>query len=94
MRERLLQWLVCPACGDKLTIEVTSWEGSEIVEGTLISTCGQIFPIINGVPRLLCGTIKNKLPELYPDFFHRYPGLIGNKPIFKENSWNERYSYS
>ncbi len=90
MRERLLQWLVCPACGDKLTIEVTSWEGSEIVEGTLSSTCGQIFPIINGVPRLLCGTIKSKLPELYPDFFHRYPGLLGHKPIFKENSWNER----
>ena len=90
MRERLLQWLICPSCGNKLTLEVSCWEGSEIIEGTLCCLCGQIFSIINGVPRLLCGTLRNRLPELYPDFFHRHSGLLDRKVIAKENGLSQK----
>ena len=32
MRERLLRWLVCPACKDELTLKATSCEVDEIIE--------------------------------------------------------------
>lgn len=85
MRENLLQWLVCPACGGKLKLEVMNGKESEIIEGTLSCKCTEIYPIISGVPRLLCGPIRDNLPELYPEFFHRYSHLIDIKIDFKEN---------
>lgn len=90
MRERLLRWLVCSDCGNKLTLEVSHREESEIVEGILSCACGQTFPIIGGVPRLLCGTLRNRLSELYSDFFHRHSGLLDRKAITKENSLSEK----
>ena len=90
MRERLLQWLVCPACGDELTLKVSYWEGGEIIEGMLRCLCGEIFPIIGGVPRLLCGTLRKKLLQLYPDFFHRHSELLDGVVTSKENSVSER----
>jgi len=85
MRERLLRWLVCPACKDELTLKATSCEGDEIIEGSLHCACGQVFPIISGVPRLLLDTLRKELPQQYRDFFHRYAKLFKNEVISKEN---------
>jgi SAM-dependent methyltransferase/uncharacterized protein YbaR (Trm112 family) len=90
MRERLLQWLVCPACGHELTLDVSYSEKKEIIEGTLRCPCGQIFPIIGGVPRLLCDTLRKELPELYPDFFHRHSELLDVEEMCKQNSVSKR----
>lgn len=75
MRERLLKWLVCPLCSEGLKLEIFLQEEHEIIEGTLQCLCGQIFPIICGVPRMLHGTLQKDLIRVYPDFFHRYPEL-------------------
>ena len=85
MRERLLHWLVCPACGDEFTLEATFCEGDEIIEGTLHCVCGQVFPIISGVPRLLRDTLRKGLLQQYQNFFHRHSELFDSEVMSKEN---------
>ena len=80
MNERLLAWLRCPRCGaDGLrpvpftaTQSHTSASRTEIVDGILTCACGQWFPIIVGVPRLLLRPLRDALMADYPNFFHRY----------------------
>jgi SAM-dependent methyltransferase/uncharacterized protein YbaR (Trm112 family) len=86
MRERLLEWMVCPLCGEGLELEIFLQEGQEIVEGTLQCVCGQIFPIICGVPRILHGVLKKNLIQVYPEFFQRYPELADEIFVFKRDS--------
>ena len=59
MKPRLMELLCCPACGGDLTVE--SWEqhrngeAVEIIEGRLSCACGECYPIVGGVPRMLRG---------------------------------------
>ena len=79
MKKRLLDWLVCPACGatpelrifQKVNVEVPAdaepGDREEILEGMLSCHCGLIYPIVDGIPRM----IRNAREE-YPEFFTRY----------------------
>lgn len=53
MKERLLQYLACPACGAAIRLtETAEKQDQEILQGTLACDgCPQTFPILNGVPR-------------------------------------------
>ena len=53
MKERLLQYLVCPTCQGEIALQaVREKDGSEILEGDLqCAGCAQHFPIVRGVPR-------------------------------------------
>lgn len=53
MREKLLQYLACPACDGQIQLkETTATEGREILEGQLrCAGCNRIYPIVRGVPR-------------------------------------------
>jgi len=51
MKESLLKWLVCPACGKGLALDARAREGEEVMEGSLRCACGQEFPVRRGVPR-------------------------------------------
>ncbi|PWT94429.1 MAG: hypothetical protein C5B55_02780 [Blastocatellia bacterium] len=52
MKEKLLTYLVCPACSVPLDLSVSSANGKEIVEGKLsCATCDASFPITDGIPR-------------------------------------------
>src|SRR3954466_11267793 len=53
MKARLLQHLVCPVSGDKLTVEITKKDGDEILEGVLVSPLGHKYPIRGGIPRFV-----------------------------------------
>ena len=55
-----MEILVCPACKAGLTLEAFK-ESEQIDEGLLTCSCGQWFPIIRGVPRMLLGALR-------PDF--------------------------
>lgn len=90
MRERLLEWLVCPFCSEKLKLEICQQEEKEIIEGTLRCSCGQIFPIICGVPRMLHGALRKDLIRIYPGFFRRYPGLIDETLMSKGDDVTEQ----
>jgi SAM-dependent methyltransferase len=57
VRRRLLEYLVCPACGADLACSEAADQG-EIVEGLLTcSRCAAAFPIRRGIPRLLVGEL-------------------------------------
>lgn len=45
----------------------------EIVDGVLTCVCGNLFPIINSVPRLLDGTL-----ETFPDFATKYKDKLAS----------------
>jgi SAM-dependent methyltransferase len=53
MKQRLIQYLSCPACGGMIELSVVSaTEGSEVMEGELsCSSCRIRFPVTRGVPR-------------------------------------------
>ncbi len=54
MRERLLDYLLCPRCSGELTIKKADQIKDEIREGTLLCHgCQAIYPIINYIPRFL-----------------------------------------
>lgn len=105
MKKRLLDWIICPQCGERPRLQVFAEEKvglpspvqapacsiycarhdvadpgmivpppdcnacyrEEILEGALSCVCGLIFPILDGIPRLICNAA-----EEYPEFFSRH----------------------
>jgi SAM-dependent methyltransferase/uncharacterized protein YbaR (Trm112 family) len=63
MKERILDLLVCPACGGKLSMKSFSRGHGEVGEGLLECSCGQWYPIIGFVPRLLLGEYRGDYGE-------------------------------
>jgi SAM-dependent methyltransferase/uncharacterized protein YbaR (Trm112 family) len=53
VKQRLLEYLICPASGSQLKLEVSRRDGEEIVEGLLVPSEGTPYPIRNGVPRFV-----------------------------------------
>lgn len=52
MKEKLLSYLVCPACNGPLELSVRDAEQREIIEGALrCASCAASFPITRGIPR-------------------------------------------
>lgn len=68
MKERILDLLVCPACKRKLSLQVFMKKNGEAKEGLLECPCGEWFPIMNFVPRLLLGEYRGD----YKRFLRRY----------------------
>lgn len=109
MKKRLLDWLLCPHCGERPRLDVfrqetvdlpspvaspacsfycgrhgvfrpaemnpapdcSSCYREEILEGALSCVCGLVYPVIDGIPRM----IRNAREE-YAEFFARH-GLAG-----------------
>jgi ubiquinone/menaquinone biosynthesis C-methylase UbiE/uncharacterized protein YbaR (Trm112 family) len=105
MKKRLLDWILCPRCGERPRLQVfqeekvdlpspvaapacsaycarhdvaepgmivpppdcTACYREEILEGALSCVCGLIFPILGGIPRMICNAA-----EEYPEFFTRH----------------------
>ena len=52
MKESLLQYLACPACGGNLTLSAAAREANEIINGQLsCAGCRKNFPVSGGIPR-------------------------------------------
>ena len=62
MKEKLLNYLSCPSCAGNITLsEVTSYDGHEIMGGTLAcAACKSQFPILRGIPRFASLTEAEK----------------------------------
>src|SRR4051812_25536869 len=69
MKDFLRTLLACPACGE--TPACTAWQSGsgEVTEGMLVCPCGEAFPIIGGVPRMLLAPFREQLCQQYPAFF-------------------------
>lgn len=54
MKERILELLRCPACGERLRLEKAVFGQGEVREGHLTSSgCGASYPIRNFIPRFV-----------------------------------------
>ncbi|MEK6964515.1 MAG: methyltransferase domain-containing protein [Nanoarchaeota archaeon] len=76
MKTKLLSYLVCPNCGGNLKLEVLKKDLSEVIEGLLKCACKEVFPIIQGVPRLLLEPLRSRvIEEQHPEFFRQHLNL-------------------
>ncbi len=53
MLPSLLPWLASPETGGPLSLTVRQREGEEITDGSLTDDAGHVYPIQDGIPRLL-----------------------------------------
>jgi uncharacterized protein YbaR (Trm112 family)/ubiquinone/menaquinone biosynthesis C-methylase UbiE len=54
MKQRLMDFIVCPVCRGSLTLRAGTRDGEEIMDGDLTCQgCSRKYPILRGVPRLL-----------------------------------------
>ena len=52
MKEKLLDLLACPTCGDILLAYASTYEGKEIIEGVLTcKKCDREYKVVRSVPR-------------------------------------------
>jgi SAM-dependent methyltransferase len=85
MKEKILEYLVCPSCGEGLSLENFKKESSEVMDGLLVCSCEQWFPIINFIPRLLLKGYRGN----YRNFLKKY--ALSN---LKENAHQRSYTGS
>ncbi|MBU4204645.1 methyltransferase domain-containing protein [Patescibacteria group bacterium] len=84
MKKKLLELIVCPVCKNKLTLKTFKENREEIEAGVLLCSCGQFFPIIKNIPRILIGSLRVVVYERFPDFFKEYKNLLPQEKISKE----------
>ena len=74
MKTRLLDWLVCPMCGDgSLALEAWRESAGEIAEGLLTcGSCARTYPIINGIPRMLPDALRHLTVIYNEEIYERY----------------------
>lgn len=61
MKERLLQYVVCPACHSDLRLTATQRDEKEIIEGSLTCvSCSTVYPITGGIPRFVKEVSEDK----------------------------------
>lgn len=74
MRKSLLQLVVCPLCGGKLSCRsFEETNDGRVASGLLVcDACATTYPIIGGIPRLLPVGLQSMLWEMHPEFFRAY----------------------
>jgi SAM-dependent methyltransferase/uncharacterized protein YbaR (Trm112 family) len=75
VREAFAAALRCPACSGALALEVRAAEGARVIEGALRCSCGRVFPVAAGVPRILPDHLAATLLSQHPRFFARHSDL-------------------
>jgi len=85
MKRRLMEMLCCPACRGELKLEVFESPGgdpAEIMEGRLACTCGDSYPIVGGVPRMLRGRLLSEcLHHYHRGFLSRHGARFPAVPL-------------
>lgn len=91
MKREIAELLVCPFCRGSLELQAFE-ENGEVNNGLLRCRCGQWFPIIDAIPRLLLGSLRGD----YSSFLARFvPELISLQVKTSEAGENQvRKSYS
>lgn len=82
MQPKVLEFLCCPDCrGEAFELTVYQSErngkGQNILEGDIYcGSCGNWFPVINGIPRMLPAALRGRLVSFHRNFFERHPHLL------------------
>jgi len=76
MRSAILEWLRCPECDGAGELDLDAFgasTGGDIEEGTLrCRTCARLYPIINGIPRMLPDALADVIVDHHQEFFQRH----------------------
>ncbi len=88
MKERLLQWIICPMCRESLRLERFAGNGEETEAGSLsCEGCHRVYPVIGGIPRLLPDDLLDLCWRYQPEFFRKYKDrlpLLSSQPSAEE----------
>jgi SAM-dependent methyltransferase len=97
VKDRLLRWLACPACGGDLALTAAARTGDEIHDGTLeCGACSVKYAVVGGVPRLVPGGVTpeaaataerfgyewTRFAEIRPEYETQFLGWIA--PVTRE----------
>ena len=101
MRYKLLEFLECPETGQDLVLEAFHEKDKEIYEGLLKTKDGKfVYPIVNGIPRLLPMSLQGELRKYHKEFFRKYGKIfpktnnIGNSGVIRDSKRTiKSYSY-
>ena len=87
LRTDLRNIIACPKCKSHLAIdEVTVGTNRAIMKGRLICVkCGQFYPVIKGIPRLLPGRLSLMKKETSESFGYQWQAFSN-----KINQWENR----
>jgi len=75
MRSASLEWLRCPECDGEGELDLEPFGGAEadVEEGALrCRRCARVFPIINGIPRMLPDALAHVVVGYHQAFFARH----------------------
>ena len=81
MKDKLLNLIVCPICKNSLNLKSFHEENGEVEDGLLFCGCGQFFPVVNYIPRILTGDLRPMLYNQFPDFFLKYKDTLPKEKI-------------
>lgn len=80
MLPKLLDYLQCLRCRSSLSLVSFSAEESRIKDGYLYCSCGEWYPIIRSVPRMLSSSLMESLIFFrYIDYFTTYRSQLPSK---------------
>jgi SAM-dependent methyltransferase len=92
MRLALLDFLVCPACGGRLTVEKgVPHNDGHIEEGALRCACGAEYAIAGGVPRMLVGAVREERSidrQTQASFGYEWTRFSAMRPEWEKNFWH------
>jgi SAM-dependent methyltransferase len=73
MKQRLMDFIVCPVCRGALTLRAGTRDGDEIMDGELAcGACERKYPILRGVPRLLPDSFSKEQRETADAFGYEW----------------------
>lgn len=81
MKEKLLNFIVCPKCKEGFSLKTFESLNGEIKEGLLVCKCGEFFPITNFIPRILTGDLRLMLYDQFSEFFSKYKDALPKEMV-------------
>ena len=89
--------ICCPRCGGEFDGEFSEIVGDDVISGELkCKLCGEIYPIIRGIPRMslkvrmnLSETLSRTLYNIYAPFYDRVEAWLAERVGFREEELRE-----
>ena len=90
--EKHANYLSCPKCNHSLKLKIFSKfsDNLHVKDGILNCVCGYQYPIINGIPRLLVGALRNLIKKNHPGFFVKYSEHLRPISIVNQDKIQEK----
>jgi SAM-dependent methyltransferase/uncharacterized protein YbaR (Trm112 family) len=76
MKPKLREMLVCPDCQNSFKVYCFLEKSGDVIDGILSCPCGNIYPIVGSIPRILPDMLSSQ-----PDFLDKYSELIKKNKI-------------